>query len=311
MNELLTVVPPARWSEALDLLVSTLPDDIRQRQKATIRAALDSDPLLSDGLLGHFRGDALSTVCWLQQQPGRTANLWPPVPAALEEPAIAVALVAKALDIACSQDTVLVQSLLPTDAGVEADTLRQAGFSHVADLLYLVSLPEQFPSSMPHTELAFVSLADTDNSSIERMVERTYVGSCDCPALDGVRSIDDVLAGYRAVGRFRPELWLIARLHDEDVGCVLLADHAPESLWELVYMGVIPETRGGGRGLEITGYAQWLAARENVQRLVLAVDAANAPAISIYASAGFVSWDRLSVFVYVNAPPRVKSGAIL
>ncbi|MEX2142693.1 MAG: GNAT family N-acetyltransferase [Pirellulales bacterium] len=311
MSDLLTVVPPQRWSEAMDLLVSQLPAEIRTRQKATIGAALSSDPLLAAGLLGHFRDDALHTVCWLQGQPGRTANLWPPVQATPEEPAIAVALVTKALDVARSQDAALVQSLLPTDAGVEADTLRRAGFSHVADLLYLVSLAAQFPSSVPTTKLNLVPLVEADHRRLERIVERTYAGSCDCPALDGVRSIDDVLAGYRAAGRFRPELWFIARLHNEDVGCMLLADHAREPVWELIYMGVVPEARGRGLGLEMTRNAQWLAACERVERVVLAVDAANEPAIAMYAAAGFVSWDRRSVFVYVHASPQVISQAVL
>ena len=64
-------------------------------------------------------------------------------------------------------------------------------------------------------------------------------------------------------------------------------------------MGVAPEARGQGIGLEITRQAQWLAAREHAERLVLAVDAANQPAIDVYAAAGFTGWDRRSVFVHM------------
>ena len=297
MNDSLSVVPTQSWPAAVDLLVSQLPEESRPSQKAIILAELDSDASLAAGLLAHFHEDEPNAVCWLQHQPGRTANFWPPVQENPQEPAILGAMVAKALDLARALKVRLVQSLLPTDAGVEAEMLRQAGFSHVADLLYLVSVAERFPSSMLHTELSFVPLVETDRRRMERIVELTYIGSCDCPTLDGVRSIDDVLEGYRTVGRLRPELWLIARLHNADVGCILLADHAPERVWEIVYMGVVPEARGRGLGLEITRYAQSLAARENVERLVLAVDAANEPAIAMYAAAGFVGWDRRSVFV--------------
>jgi ribosomal protein S18 acetylase RimI-like enzyme len=108
--------------------------------------------------------------------------------------------------------------------------------------------------------------------------------------------MDDVLEGYRAVGRFRPERWQNARSDNHDVGCLLLADHGPESSWELMYMGLAPEARGRGFGLEITRHAQWLASRDNVERLLLAVDASNYPALAMYAQAGFEIWDRRSVF---------------
>jgi ribosomal protein S18 acetylase RimI-like enzyme len=188
-----------------------------------------------------------------------------------------------------------------------AEILRQARFSHIADLLYLVSVAEQFPSSAPTTELTFQSLEDGDSRRLEYIVERTYIDSFDCPALDGARSITDVLEGYRAAGRLRPELWLVVRLNHVDVGCILLADHHPAPVWELVYMGVTPQLRGRGLGLEITRYAQWLAARESVERLVLAVDAANEPAIAMYAAAGFIAWDRRSVFVHSISRPVEKA----
>ena len=62
-------------------------------------------------------------------------------------------------------------------------------------------------------------------------------------------------------------------------------------------MGLIPEARGQEHGIDIVRYAQWLAAEAGAERLVLAVDAANAPAIRVYSAAGFQTWDRRSVFL--------------
>jgi hypothetical protein len=79
-------------------------------------------------------------------------------------------------------------------------------------------------------------------------------------------------------------------------------------------MGITPESRGSARGVEIVRFAQWITGQArtaerndggNVQqnvkhavdRLVLAVDVANAPAIRTYAAAGFQAWDRRSVFL--------------
>ncbi len=131
------------------------------------------------------------------------------------------------------------------------------------------------------------------------VVERTYVGTRDCPRLDGVRPIGEVLEGYQAVGCFEPARWFLVRRAGDDIGCLLLADHPPHKLWEIVYMGIIPEARGNGLGLAVTRHAQWLAGTAGAERLVLAVDAANEPAIKGYAAAGFTSWDRRSVFLKV------------
>jgi ribosomal protein S18 acetylase RimI-like enzyme len=299
MSDLITAVPPARRSQAIDLLTAPLADDARRAQQAAIGAAIATDPMQAAGLLGHFRADELTAAAWLQAQAGRTATLWPPVGARQGEPAVTAALVNGAIDVARAQGAVMVQSLLLTDAGADAEALCDAGFAHTADLLYLVSLSAQFPRACPASNMTFVPQSADDMREIALLVEGSYQGTRDCPALDGVRAIEDVIAGYRSIGRFRPDLWLIARTADGGAGCIILADHAPEPMWELVYMGVAPEGRGRGLGLEITRYGQWLAAHENIERMVLAVDASNEPALATYAAAGFVSWDRRSIFVRI------------
>jgi RimJ/RimL family protein N-acetyltransferase len=92
-------------------------------------------------------------------------------------------------------------------------------------------------------------------------------------------------------------LWWIVQSKNRDVGCVLVAEHTPQ-LWELVYLGIEPAMRGQGLGLEATRAVQHIALKHGVERLVLAVDSANNPAIDLYAKAGFLAWDRQSVFVW-------------
>ena len=72
-----------------------------------------------------------------------------------------------------------------------------------------------------------------------------------------------------------------------DVGCLLIADWPQNDQWELIYMGVVPEARGRGYGVAVVRQAQWLAGCAGRQRLVLAVDTANEPAMRVYAAAGF------------------------
>jgi mycothiol synthase len=89
----------------------------------------------------------------------------------------------------------------------------------------------------------------------------------------------------------------MARHDGADLGCLLLADHPDQRIWELVYMGIVPEARGRGLGLALARQAQWRARQAGAERLVLAVDAANEPALRGYAAAGFITWDRRSVFL--------------
>jgi ribosomal protein S18 acetylase RimI-like enzyme len=114
-----------------------------------------------------------------------------------------------------------------------------------------------------------------------------------------VRDLEHVINGYQGTGEYRPENWLFVRHDGEDVGVLLLADHPKGRHWELMYMALVPEARGRGWGRQITRYAQWLARGAGVERLVLAVDAANFPAVKMYHDAGFELWDQRSVYVRI------------
>ncbi len=82
-------------------------------------------------------------------------------------------------------------------------------------------------------------------------------------------------------------------------GCLLLTDHPEHKQWELVYVGLSAEFRGRGWGVEAVRRAQSLAGTRPACHgcLLLAVDAANEPAIAMYGEAGFTAWDRRSVLV--------------
>ncbi len=77
--------------------------------------------------------------------------------------------------------------------------------------------------------------------------------------------------------------------------CLLTAYREPP-VWELIYQGIVPSARGRGLGTDVTRHAQWLAGQAGIQQLVLAVDAANEPALGVYAAAGFRAWESRWVF---------------
>jgi ribosomal protein S18 acetylase RimI-like enzyme len=141
--------------------------------------------------------------------------------------------------------------------------------------------------------------APAKHARLAQLVEATYRETLDCPSMNGVRSIEDVLAGYKASGRFAPQHWLLATHQGQDVGCLLLTDYPDQENFELVYMGIVPESRGRGWGVELARYAQWRAGQAGRQRLVLAVDALNRPALQAYQAVGFSPWDQRSVYLKI------------
>jgi ribosomal protein S18 acetylase RimI-like enzyme len=193
--------------------------------------------------------------------------------------------------------------------------LRDAAFQPMATLLYLMCLESDLPADCPFGPLEFnpfdaagpgtvrdhpgdgARVAQDGRDRLAQLVEATYADTLDCPMLNGLRGMEDVLAGYETTGVFDPRRWLIVRHQDCDVGCLLLADHPQHDNWELVYMGLVPSARGNGWGRAIVRHAQWLTGQAGRQRLVLAVDAANHPAVAMYTCEGFRAFGRRRVYL--------------
>jgi ribosomal protein S18 acetylase RimI-like enzyme len=288
------------WRDALALLFCELPDDLRERQLTATLEQFCAEPSAATGLLDASWGREREGVVWIQLQAGRVASLWPPQTvsgATANSERIVQELLVAAFELARRVGAKMIQSLLMTDAGLAAARLQEAGFEHAADLLYLVSPASAFPTAVSEERLDYDRFSPADRGRFEKIVERTYCDTKDCPQLNNVRPAADVVEGYRTVGDFDPANWLIAKDHEADIGCLILAAHRKERIWELVYMGVVPEARGRGFGLALARQGQWMARRGGAERLVLAVDAANEPALRGYVAAGFAAWDRRSVFL--------------
>jgi ribosomal protein S18 acetylase RimI-like enzyme len=234
-----------------------------------------------------------------QLQAGRSAFLTLPNLTADAPPQTAAALLAGILKVLERRGMRLVQTLLTADYGDDFDLLRAAGFEHFADLLYMASESRAFPDRQPLGELIFEPFSESHLERMGKIIERTYVGSQDCPRLTGVRQMVDVIAGYRGTGNYDPARWFFLRHAGADVGCLLLAEHTPQRQWEVAYVGLVPEARGRGWGVTTIRQAQWLTRQAGMSRLLLAVDAANAPAIATYAAAGFAAWDRRTVMLRI------------
>lgn len=238
----------------------------------------------------------------VRPQPGATALVEPPCVLPSAPTQTATELLLAAVQSLLADGARLAQALLDVEDSAAAGALQAAGFTHAADLAYLAASEEVFPAGAPDEGLQFVAFDESQTDRLKQVIEQTYSGSLDCPALDGARSLHDVLQGYRATGAYDPAHWFFARHSGEDIGCLLLTQHpaagdAADWPCEVVYMGIVPSARGRGWGRLLVRQAQWHAKQLGRRRILLAVDAANQPAVRTYTECGFTAWALRSVWL--------------
>jgi ribosomal protein S18 acetylase RimI-like enzyme len=291
----------SKWQRAaaLALLVS---EDLTSEQNgriATIVTELREVAVSAATLVGATRDQKLTAVAWGQILPGKTALLWPPRLTPDEIESVGDQLQTFLDHQLQAAGMRMAQAVLPDCEHLDARRLIRVGYLHAADLLYLISPLDRVAVTSDECDIEFVPYTVNDRDRLAALVERTYIETRDVPALDGVRSLNDVLCGYEQTGEFSPDRWFFLRNGGEDVGCLLLNDHPGQAQWELVYLGIVPEARGNGWGRQATRFAQRLAKAADRERLILAVDATNDPAVSAYTSVGFFELLRRSVFLKI------------
>lgn len=239
-------------------------------------------------------GRMMGGCLWIES-PGRTALLLLPNSATMPGgTTVTAALVHRALSEAAGSAITMAQCLIdPADARSRA-VLSEAGFEEIAVLIYLECVvgdaatcghPQEDEAMEQRTSWQQYDAAS--HGAFAELVMETYEGSQDCPKLSGLREIDDILAGHRAAGRFDPRRWLLARLDGRAAGCILLSENPLRPALEVTYMGVAPHARGQGIGRLLLRRALAEAYLSGFQRLTLAVDSENAPALRLYRSFGF------------------------
>jgi ribosomal protein S18 acetylase RimI-like enzyme len=274
--------------------------DLSQEQQIATVASL---PIPEDQSLGPFdalfiatRKEQILAAVWSQPQAGRTAVLWPPKFASAADDGLARELVETAVHRTSQFDTALLQATVEPIDTAAANLLSGAGFSHLTNLIYLESLPTACDVDRS-LELQFATFNASERERWKHILGLTYIGSLDCPQLDAVRLLDDVLDGYMATGEFDPTMWFLVKSEGQDVGVLLLTPYTKTEQIELIYMGVVREARGRGIGAAVLQQAQETAVKRRAKKLLLAVDSANFPARNLYEQAGFQEWSQRSVFI--------------
>lgn len=186
-------------------------------------------------------------------------------------------------------------SPLDASTALVAKAFRSAAFTPLATLDYLsrrVPRRGEAPAPTLPPSVAISPWRRDDprlQLELRQLLDRTYESTLDCPGLCGLRDTQDILDGHLAGGRYEPGLWSIVRVDSEAAGALLMSvGHSGDEI-ELVYLGLAASmrSRGLGRLLLAFGLSQLAGRRE--RRICLAVDRANAPAVRLYSSAGFVA----------------------
>jgi mycothiol synthase len=295
--------PQCDWLSALTLLYRRVPEDFRPKLIADAIADAARGEIDLSGLWIARRRSRVVGALLTQRLPGRAAAVWAPeVNTGLHRASLAADLVRTALGALRTQGYQVAQALIELGSPRRSSAdLTRGGLPRVTELTYMAretSIPLEisgfgptfdWQSFAPHTEAAF-----------RDVLQLTYVGSLDMPELDGIRSLDDVLASHHAGGRFQAERWCVGFLRGEpeSAAIVLLSNHLDRDTWEVAYLGLTPHARGRGLGRVALAHALDLA-RPHSSRLELAVDARNIPAARLYQAAGFTAFDRRVVHVSV------------
>ncbi len=131
----------------------------------------------------------------------------------------------------------------------------------------------------------------------DRLVEATFVGTLDCPDLDGVRSPAEVVSGFLETKTWEAGLpwWVLCR-QGQPVGCALVNVH-PQQICELAYVGLIPSSRGRGLGRALVSFVVEHCRQSGGSYFTTAVDTQNWPACKIYEALKFSELRELAVWL--------------
>ena len=197
----------------------------------------------------------------------------------------------------------LVQAIATEFTGLERKVLESVGLRYLAYLDHLVLFIDQQTRA---SGAAFDALTQSakgltlrvfregDEQPLERVVSDSYIDTLDCPLLGNYRTGKAAVEGY-LLARDQPHSWWLAEYEGTEVGCLLLWERAP-AIWELTYMGIVPNVRGKKFGEVLLEAAIAVAAQNGAKQLVLSVDRDNHPATGLYLQRGFYCYNSTEVW---------------
>lgn len=258
-------------------------------------------------------GDQVASCCLCVDSPGRTSAVY--IPAWIPDARAAddlVCLLNEAANQAGRRNIHFLQAIIPIEASTEPQILREAGFEHLAELIYMErDLTRTITVDKPPPAMQWLTYSRQTHHLFARTVLETYEGSLDCARLNGLRDIEEIMATHRACGVFSPKTWLLGLVDGEPAGVLLLSALPEQSSYEVVYMGLRAAHRGKGYATALLQRGARIAGDQAALRLTLAVDAKNTPARRLYERLGFCEVIRRAAWIRIldSATCQERPGA--
>jgi ribosomal protein S18 acetylase RimI-like enzyme len=295
------VPQPARtedYGAAFRLIFQYLPPAEREHRCANALHLLERGELDPQGLFLIRGPTALCGALLCLPVPGGSALVWPPGAVEERHTALEDALLRHACAWMRQRGVKLAQTLLAPDEMFLADPLLRNGFTAVTKLWFM-----RHDLNLPISCLNLPARLDYqtfDGDALFRQtLQRTYEDTLDCPEVNGVRGIDEVIEGHRAQGKFDSERWWLVHEAGRPVGVLMMTEMPESGDWELSYMGVMPEGRRRGFGREMLLHGLCEARAADAPAVTLSVDARNRPAWELYRSLGFEPYDQRLVYLAI------------
>ena len=282
-------VPPNSLPAALALAFDDLAPEERLHRVQTV-----CEQPNAPGLFAAIRGDGIIGAVYSQLRPDKTLLLWPPGLVSPDD-AIRTALY-RQIDRYAEETG--ASPIIAFAENRPQEELEAAGFEYVSEMLSLVADEITFPMEWNSGRLSFTSgPLETSFEKMAPLFERTFEKTSDFPRLVGIAPPSSILQSYREDSGFRPELWFHILENKQEIGCLILADHAEFGQLELVYMGLLPEHRGKRFAVQIVQFTLWIARQLGRRMVAVSVDAQNPAAVKAYLRCGFRQWNRKSLYV--------------
>lgn len=295
------LVEPARVEEraaALRLILQHLPTNEREARLAAALQLAERGELDPTGILVIRHQEKVAGAILCQSIAGAGGLLWPPqlMPSSWQSEG-EDQLIRHAAHWLQQRGARLGQALLASSEAHLGQALERNGFVHITRLSYLRHALRHLPSE--DHQLTFQPYDRCERQLFHQTLMRTYEDTLDCPEVNGVRTLDEVLAGHRAQGVFDPGRWWLVREREQTAGVLLLMDMPEWSAWEVAYIGVVPEARRRSVGRAMLLHALIEARAAGAPWVTLSVDDRNFPAMQLYRSLGFEVYDQREVYLAV------------
>lgn len=251
--------------------------------------------------------DLIQSSLLLVPSAGKTSMLFLSSVPARKLIATMAKLVEQACEVQDGSQVRIIQALLEQNQTLELLALKQAGFTHLAHLIYM----QRYVTAANRTAQSFkfgpnvqvYNWSETNRKRFGDVITASYIDTLDCPALLGTREIDDVIAGHMAAGEFDPKNWFCLYSEDTPLGVLLLNKISHRSALELVYLGLTPDARGKGLAQKLVQFAINQTEPTKTAQILLAVDQENQPARKLYTRMGFARGDKKTAMIFTPSLP--------